>query len=63
LRFGFKAGLVVDAIEEPGFPEADTPKAGVRWHDMPEIPPVMVVRMKLMPISRTVGNDSHRPRD
>ena len=47
-RFGFEAGFVVDGIEEPGFPELETPKAGVRWNDMPEIPPVMVVRMKLM---------------
>jgi SAM-dependent methyltransferase len=46
-RFGFEAGFVVDGTEEPHFPE-DEPKAGVRWHDMPDIPPVMVVRMKLM---------------
>ena len=47
-RFGFEAGFVVDGIEEPGFPEMDTAKPGVRWDDMPDIPPVMVVRMKLM---------------
>jgi len=47
-RFGFEAGFVVDAVEEPGFMGADTPKPGVRWHDMPDIPPIMVVRMKLM---------------
>ncbi len=52
-RFGFEAGFVVDGIEEPGLPEADTRKAGVRWHDMPDIPPVMVVRMKLL--SRSQG--------
>ena len=46
-RFGFEAGFLVDGIEEPRFPE-ETPKAGVRWHDMPDIPPVMVVRMRLM---------------
>jgi hypothetical protein len=58
-RFGFEAGFVVDGIEEPGLPETDT-KAGVRWHDMPEIPPVMVVRMKLMPRSQpSAGSDSH----
>lgn len=45
-RFGFDAGFVVDGLEEPGFPAADTGKPGVRWHDMPEIPPVMVVRMR-----------------
>jgi SAM-dependent methyltransferase len=45
-KCGFDSGFVVDGIEEPHFPDA-TPKAGVRWHDMPEIPPIMVVRMRL----------------
>jgi SAM-dependent methyltransferase len=45
-RSGFEAGFAVDGLEEPGFPTAETPAAGVRWSDMPEIPPVMVVRMK-----------------
>lgn len=47
LQTGFDAGFVVDGIEEPGFPPAENPKAGVRWHDMPELPPILVVRMKL----------------
>ena len=47
-RCGFEAGFAVDGLEEPGFPTTDTPKAGVHWHDMPDIPPVLVVRMKLM---------------
>ena len=47
--FGFEAGFVVDGIEEPRFPEVQTAKAGVRWHDMPDIPPVMIVRMRLTP--------------
>ncbi len=46
LQTGFDAGFVVDGIEEPGFQPAENPKAGVRWHDMPEIPPILVVRMK-----------------
>jgi SAM-dependent methyltransferase len=46
---GFDAGFVVDGVEEPGFPKAETPKSGVRWHDMPDIPPIMVARMRLMP--------------
>jgi 2-polyprenyl-3-methyl-5-hydroxy-6-metoxy-1,4-benzoquinol methylase len=46
-RFGFEAGFVVDGIEEPGFRKTENLKAGVRWHDMPDIPPVMIVRMKL----------------
>ena len=46
LRFGFEAGFVVDGIEEPSFQGVEAPKAGVRWHDMPDIPPILVVRMK-----------------
>ena len=46
--FGFEVGFVVDGIEEPRLPVAKQTKAGVRWHDMPDIPPIMVVRMKLM---------------
>ena len=57
--FGFEAGFVVDGIEEPRLPQAEKPKAGVRWHDMPDIPPVMVVRMKLMPASQR--SDAHEP--
>ena len=45
---GFDAGFVVDGIAEPGFPEQGVPRPGVRWHDMPDVPPVMVVRMKLV---------------
>jgi len=48
LQAGFDAGFAVDGIEEPGFTPTEKPKAGVRWHDMPEIPPVLVVRMKLV---------------
>jgi ubiquinone/menaquinone biosynthesis C-methylase UbiE len=45
---GFEAGFVVDGIEEPGFPKSSAPAAaGVRWQDMPEIPPILVARMKL----------------
>jgi hypothetical protein len=45
---GFSAGFVVDGIEEPGFPESGNPQPSVRWNDMQEIPPIMVVRMRLM---------------
>ena len=47
--FGFDAGFVVDGIEEPRLPGVEQPKAGVRWHDMRDIPPIMVVRMRRMP--------------
>jgi 2-polyprenyl-3-methyl-5-hydroxy-6-metoxy-1,4-benzoquinol methylase len=46
-QLGFEAGFVVDGIEEPRFP-GDQPRAGVRWHDMPDIPPILVVRMKIL---------------
>ena len=44
---GFDAGFVLDGIEEPRFPPPETVKAGVRWRDMAEIPPILVVRMTL----------------
>ena len=46
-RLGFDHGFVVEGLEEPGLPEPEKRKAGVRWDDIPEIPPVMVVRMRL----------------
>jgi SAM-dependent methyltransferase len=45
---GFDAGFVVDGLEEPRLPPPASPRAGVRWHDMPDIPPVLVVRMRLV---------------
>ena len=45
-QLGFEAGFVVDGFEEPGFPPVTTPKAGVKWNDMPDIPPILVVRMR-----------------
>ena len=47
LRLGFERGFVVDGLEEPGFPKPKELRTGVRWNDMPEIPPIMVVRMTL----------------
>jgi 2-polyprenyl-3-methyl-5-hydroxy-6-metoxy-1,4-benzoquinol methylase len=44
----FDAGFVLDKMEEPAFPAPEKKIAGVRWDDMPEIPPVMVTRMKLI---------------
>jgi SAM-dependent methyltransferase len=51
LRYGFDAGFCLDALEEPGFTVPEALQAGVRWHDMPEIPPIMVVRMKMVPVN------------
>jgi SAM-dependent methyltransferase len=45
LGCGFEAGFVVDGLEEPRLP-AEQGKPGVRWSNMPEIPPILVVRMK-----------------
>ncbi|HVH27454.1 MAG TPA: class I SAM-dependent methyltransferase [Vicinamibacterales bacterium] len=49
LRACFDAGFVMDGIEEPGFPVGGELRAGVGWSDMPEIPPILVVRMRLGP--------------
>jgi len=58
----FEVGFVVDGIEEPGLPEPDKRRAGVRWDDMPDIPPVMVVRMKLTQSSQPwTANHADKP--
>ena len=44
---GFACGFVVDGLEEPAFAAPPEKRAGVRWHDMVDIPPIMVVRMRL----------------
>ena len=44
----FAAGLVLDGLEEPGFPEG-TPAGGrLSWYHMPEIPPVLAFRMRVV---------------
>ena len=47
LRVCFDAGFVMTGLEEPGYPKPDKATDGTRWSDMPEIPPVLVARMKL----------------
>ena len=47
LQACFAAGFVADGLEEPGLPRPEKQKAGVRWDDMPEIAPVLAVRMRL----------------
>ena len=47
LQEGFNAGFVVDGFEEPGFPPQETPRPAVKWENMPDIPPILVVRMRL----------------
>jgi ubiquinone/menaquinone biosynthesis C-methylase UbiE len=46
-QMGFENGFVVDGLEEPALPVREERNAGVGWKSMPEIPPVMVVRMRL----------------
>jgi hypothetical protein len=48
LNTGFRAGFVVDGLEEPSLPPAPATRPGLRWIDMPEIPPVLVVGMSLL---------------
>jgi len=43
----FASGFVVDGIEGPGLPGSRKRSAAARWDDMPQIPPIMVVRAKL----------------
>ena len=45
LRHGFDAGFSVDGLEEPRLPSSND-KPGVRWRDMSDIPPILVVRMR-----------------
>jgi len=48
LRAGFDAGFVLDGLEEPIFQETGIPTPGVRWTDMPDVPPVLIARLKLV---------------
>jgi hypothetical protein len=45
-RHGFESGFVVDGVEETSSPIGE-PKTGVRWRDMPDIPQILVFRMRL----------------
>ena len=47
LRAGFDAGFVLDGLEEPIFRDGGPPTAGVRWTDMPDVPPILIARLKL----------------
>lgn len=47
-NIGFRNGFVIDRFEEPAFPFDFTDEEGLRWCEMPEIPPVLMVRMVLL---------------
>jgi 2-polyprenyl-3-methyl-5-hydroxy-6-metoxy-1,4-benzoquinol methylase len=44
---GLDAGFVIDGIEEPRLARNRPLKGAVSWDDMPDIPPILVVRMTL----------------
>jgi 2-polyprenyl-3-methyl-5-hydroxy-6-metoxy-1,4-benzoquinol methylase len=48
LKPAFENGFAMDGMEEPTFPIPETQASGLRWIEMPKIPPVMVVRMRLV---------------
>lgn len=43
----FRAGFVVDGFEEPAFPPDTRLRSPFSWARRPEIPPVMVIRLRL----------------
>lgn len=45
LGTAFQAGLVMNGLEEPAFPLVGAMPGRLRWDDMPEIPPILVVRL------------------
>jgi len=47
LGMAFERGFVMDGIEEPTFGEKPVDGRHLRWDAMPEIPPVLVVRLRL----------------
>jgi 2-polyprenyl-3-methyl-5-hydroxy-6-metoxy-1,4-benzoquinol methylase len=44
----FKAGFVMDGLEEPKFESGEQPGRPFHWANYPEIPPVLAVRMRLL---------------
>lgn len=63
LGTGFNAGFVVDGMEEPAFKEGTGHHGGLRWRDLPEIPPVLVVRMRRLKKTENekAGNPPYPP--
>lgn len=44
----FKYGFVINGFEEPSFNNPNKDKDNLNWENMPEIPPVLVIRMMLI---------------
>jgi 2-polyprenyl-3-methyl-5-hydroxy-6-metoxy-1,4-benzoquinol methylase len=43
----FAAGLVMDGIEEPAFPQDADSQGRLTWYNFPQIPPVMTCRLRV----------------
>ncbi|HEX7593145.1 MAG TPA: methyltransferase domain-containing protein, partial [Anaerolineae bacterium] len=43
----FRAGFVIDALEEPVFPQDAKPNRPFSWENFREIPPVLIARLRL----------------
>ncbi|MBC7784319.1 MAG: methyltransferase domain-containing protein [Burkholderiales bacterium] len=46
LKSCFDAGFIVDAFEEPAFPEGTSSKSVFSWAKRPDLPPAVVVRLR-----------------
>ncbi len=44
---GFNCNFVIGGFEEPVFKRKKTDKSVLNYENMPEIPPVLVIRMRL----------------
>ena len=51
---GFAAGFVIDGLEEPRLPDPPA-GSGLSWRDLPDIPPILAVRMRRGLASDTMG--------
>jgi 2-polyprenyl-3-methyl-5-hydroxy-6-metoxy-1,4-benzoquinol methylase len=49
LNAAFRAGFVLDALEEPTYPADAKPNRPFSWENYHEIPPVLIVRLRLVP--------------
>jgi SAM-dependent methyltransferase len=49
MQTALATGFILDGLEEPGFPPDNADGEGLRWDNMPEIPPVVAVRLRLLP--------------
>ncbi len=53
LGAGFRAGFVLDGLEEPAFgPEHADAQRLLSWYNFTEIPPALVCRMRRLALSR-----------